>query len=80
MWWGFPAPTVLVAGGALLGMLLALLSRLFASVGAARRAGRARTRLRASVGQVADERVVAPVAAELQALERCRTQARSAAQ
>jgi GTP-binding protein EngB required for normal cell division len=80
VWWELPAPTVLVAGGALLGILLALLSRLAGSVGATRRAARARTRLRAAVGRVADERVVEPVAAELQALERCRTAARLAAQ
>jgi GTP-binding protein EngB required for normal cell division len=80
VWWELPAPTVLVAGGALLGILVALLSRLAGSVGATRRAARARSRLRASVARVADTRVVEPVAAELQALERCRTAARLAAQ
>jgi GTP-binding protein EngB required for normal cell division len=40
----------------------------------------ARPRLRAAVGRVADARVVEPVAAELTALERCRTAARLAAQ
>ncbi|GAA2724844.1 dynamin family protein [Cellulomonas aerilata] len=80
VWWELPAPTVLVAGGALLGILVALLSRLAGSVGATRRAARARTRLRAAVGRVADSRVVEPVAAELGALERCRTAARLAAQ
>jgi hypothetical protein len=80
VWWGLPAPTVLVAGGALLGILLALLSRFAGAVGATRRAARARTRLRAAVAAVADARVVDPVAAELGALERCRTAARLAAQ
>jgi GTP-binding protein EngB required for normal cell division len=80
VWWGFPAPTVLVAGGALLGILVALLSRFAGAVGATRRAARARTRLRAAVGAVADARVVEPVAAELSALDRCRTAARLAAQ
>ncbi len=80
LWWGLPAPTVLLAGGALLGVLVALLSRFAGSIGAARQAARARTRLRAAVAAVADARVVEPVAAELAALERCRTAARLAAQ
>ncbi|WP_298460539.1 GTPase [uncultured Cellulomonas sp.] len=80
MWWGMPAPTMLVAGGLLLGVLLALLSRFAASVGANRRAARARTRLRAAVARVTDARVVEPVAAELAALEGCRVAARTAAQ
>ncbi|MFP3712888.1 GTPase [Puerhibacterium sp. TATVAM-FAB25] len=74
-----PWPTVLVLGGVLLGVLLALVSRLFAAVGARRRASRVRRRLRESVARVADELVRGPVADELAALARCRAAARVAA-
>jgi hypothetical protein len=78
-WWGFPAPTVLAVGGAVGGILLAVLSRLVGSLGARRRATRARSRLRAAIGRVADDRVVGPVSEEMAALERCRSAARTAA-
>ena len=79
VWWGLPAPTVLAAGGALAGVLLAAGSRFAGAVGARRRAARARIRLRAAVGRVADEYLVGPVGAEMDALERCRAGARMAA-
>jgi len=74
-----PWGTVLVAAGLLLGILVAVVSRLFAAVGARRRAGRARKRLRESVATVADELVQGPVAEELAALSRTRAAARIAA-
>jgi energy-coupling factor transporter ATP-binding protein EcfA2 len=62
-----PLPTLLLLGGVLAGLLLALLARLPAAVGARRRRARAEARLRAAVAGVADELVLAPVAAELDA-------------
>ena len=56
-----PVPFLLLAGGLLLGWLLAVLSRSFARTGARRRAALIRDRLRASVAGVASERIVAPV-------------------
>ncbi|WP_226900027.1 GTPase [Nonomuraea phyllanthi] len=60
-----PWPTVLLAGGALLGVLIALLSRLAAWAGGRRRARRTARALRAAIGQVSDDLVLAPVRAEL---------------
>ncbi|GAB4083832.1 50S ribosome-binding GTPase [Myceligenerans cantabricum] len=74
-----PWPTLLVLGGLLLGVLVALVSRVLAAIGARRRAAAARRRLRASVAQVADRLVRLPVGEELAALGRCRTAATIAA-
>ncbi|MER5324833.1 ABC transporter [Streptosporangium roseum] len=60
-----PWPTLLLAGGILLGVLIALLSRVVAWLGGRRRARRAARALRASIGQVARELVLEPVAGEL---------------
>ncbi len=64
---GFPVPTLLLALGVLAGVGLALLSRVFISIGARSRARRAEKRLRAAVAEVAEELVVSPVSAELAA-------------
>jgi hypothetical protein len=48
-------------------VLLALLSRVLISVGAKSRARKAEKRLRVGVAEVAEELVIAPVAAELAA-------------
>ncbi len=56
-----PVPFLLLAGGLLLGWLLALVSRSFARTGARRRAALIDGRLRESVDGVASERIVAPV-------------------
>ncbi len=64
---GLPVPTLMLVGGVVLGVGLALLSRLFISWGARARARRAEKRLRSAVAEVAEELVVAPVAAELAA-------------
>ncbi|MDT7579878.1 MAG: hypothetical protein QOK35_1142 [Pseudonocardiales bacterium] len=62
-----PLPTVLLIGGLLAGVLLALLARSLAVLGARRRRARAETRLRESVADVAETLVLAPVRAELAA-------------
>jgi GTP-binding protein EngB required for normal cell division len=60
-----PLPTWLLVGGVAAGILLALLVRIVNGVGARRRAGAAARSLREQVDEVAEELVVAPVAAEL---------------
>jgi GTP-binding protein EngB required for normal cell division len=77
-WGPLPAPTALLAGGVLAGVLLALLASLLARVGGHRRARAARTRLHAAVAAVARSRVVDPVAGVLADLATCRDQARRA--
>ena len=62
-----PLPTVLLLGGLLAGVLLALLARGLAVIGARRRRARAEARLRESVAEVAENLVLAPVRAELAA-------------
>jgi GTP-binding protein EngB required for normal cell division len=65
-----PVPTVLLVGGVLLGVLLALLCRVLVAGSARRRAQRADRRLRAAVDEVTDELVVVPLVAELDAYRR----------
>jgi GTP-binding protein EngB required for normal cell division len=60
-----PVPTLLLVGGALAGVLLALLARRLAAVGARRRGRAARRRLRKRVEEVAEQRVLAPIEEEL---------------
>jgi energy-coupling factor transporter ATP-binding protein EcfA2 len=60
-----PLPTALLIGGLVVGLLLALLARALAEVGARRRRARAEARLRDAVAQVADALVLTPVRAEL---------------
>jgi len=74
-----PWPTLLVLGGVVVGIVVALLSRVAGAVGARRRAARARRRLREAVGRVADRLVRLPVGEELAALASCRTAALVAA-
>ena len=69
---GIPIPTWLLLGGALAGVLVGLLARLANRVGAGRRAKAAARSLRAEVERAADELVVAPVEAELDARARLR--------
>ncbi|HAP91238.1 MAG TPA: ABC transporter [Arthrobacter bacterium] len=65
---GWPIPTVMIAGGVVLGIFLALTGK-FIGAGAARaRAARARKRLRAAVGEVARDFVVEPVDVEVSRL------------
>ncbi|MFC8796734.1 GTPase [Promicromonospora sp. NPDC057138] len=74
-----PWPTLMVLGGLALGLLLALVCRVFGALGARRRAMGARRRLRQSVGVVADRLVRTPVGEELSQLASCRTAATIAA-
>jgi hypothetical protein len=60
-----PLPTLLLIGGALAGLLLALLARRLAAIGGRRRARTARRRLRRRVEELAEARVLAPVEQEL---------------
>ena len=64
---GFPIPTLMLLGGLLIGVLLALLSRVLVGIAAKSRARRAERRLRAAVESVTDELVIAPMRAELSA-------------
>jgi hypothetical protein len=66
---GFLVPTVLLLGGVLLGVVLALACRLLVSGTARSRARTADRRLRSAISEVADELVVAPVRGELTAYD-----------
>jgi hypothetical protein len=59
-------PFLLVVGGIALGLVLAALSRALAGVGARRRADTVDRRLRQSIATVADEEILAPIAAVLE--------------
>ncbi len=74
-----PWATVLVVLGVVVGILLALVFRVCAGIGARRRASAARKRLRESVARVADDLVRRPIQEEMIALARARTAAAIAA-
>lgn len=65
-WGPLPAPFVLLVGGVLAGLLLALVSRFLAGIGARRRGSVINGRLRESISAVADERILAPVTSILE--------------
>jgi hypothetical protein len=67
---GLPIPTLLLVGGLVLGILIAWIARIANGVGARRRAAKAARTLRGRVSKVADELVVDPIEAELEARER----------
>jgi GTP-binding protein EngB required for normal cell division len=69
---GFPVPVLLLLGGVVVGVLLALLCRVLVSATARSRARTADRRLRSSIASVADELVVTPVRAELTAYDTVR--------
>ncbi|WP_353511041.1 dynamin family protein [Intrasporangium sp.] len=60
-----PVPLIMLVGGVLLGLLLGVLSRWWARVGARRRTAVIGKRLTEAVAKVADERIVVPVDAVL---------------
>ncbi len=64
---GFPVPTLMLVGGVLVGVLLALVSRVLAGLGARARARSADRRLRSAIAEVTERLVVEPVEAELDA-------------
>ncbi|MFW5471023.1 YfjP family GTPase [Knoellia sp. CPCC 206435] len=66
MWGPLPWPFVLLVGGVLAGLLLALVSRFLAGIGARRRGAVMDKRLRSSISAVAEERILAPVTAVLE--------------
>lgn len=76
---GWPVPTVLVAGGVLLGIVLALAAKFIAGAAARVRARAARRRLGAAVDAVAQELVVEPVELEVSRLKSFNAALRSAA-
>jgi GTP-binding protein EngB required for normal cell division len=69
---GLLVPTVLLLGGVVLGLLLALFCRLLVAGTARSRARSADRRLREAISGVADELVVAPVRSELDAYDTVR--------
>jgi GTP-binding protein EngB required for normal cell division len=71
-WNGIPIPTIGLVGGVVVGLLLALVSRLLAGVGSQRRARVADRRMRESIAEVADRLVFTPVEEELSAYRTCR--------
>lgn len=77
-WGEVPVPTVGLVGGVALGLLLALLARAMAAVGARRQARLADARLRDAVRDVADRLVTRPVADVLDRLVRARAAAQVA--
>ena len=76
---GFPLPTLLLAGGLLAGLLLALLAGPFVRASARRRGRRVEKRLHAAVEDVAQEQVLAPLEQEVSAHARFRSAVERAA-
>jgi hypothetical protein len=69
---GFPVPVLLLLGGVVLGLRLALLCRFRVTATARSRARAADRRLRSAISSVADELVVLPVRTELAAYDEVR--------
>ena len=67
---GLPLPTLLLGGGALAGILVAMLTRALNRIGARRRARAAAASMSRRVEDVANELVIGPVEAELAAHDR----------
>ena len=64
---GFPVPTLMLLGGVVVGILLAMLCRALAGVSARARARSADRRLRAAISEVTEDLVVQPIEAEVEA-------------
>ncbi|GAA0943712.1 50S ribosome-binding GTPase [Kribbella koreensis] len=71
-WEGIPYATMMLVGGAVLGVALSIACRLFATSGANRRARLVAKALRTELEKVADSHVVAPAREELDAYTVCR--------
>ncbi|WP_198675993.1 GTPase [Kribbella monticola] len=71
-WEGIPYATIMLVGGVVLGVLVSVACRLFASSGANRRARLVAKALRTELEKVADSHVVAPAREELEAYTLCR--------
>jgi GTPase Era involved in 16S rRNA processing len=72
-YWGIDLPILLLVGGVVVGILLALLCRALVDLTARNRAATADRRLRAAVHEVSSDLVVAPVEHELEAFRTVRT-------
>ncbi len=66
---GWPIPTLMIAGGAVLGIFLALTGKFIGAAAGRARAATARKRLRAAVGDVGRQMVVEPVEVEVSRLK-----------
>lgn len=75
---GWPLPTLMIAGGVVLGIFLALTGKVIGAGAARARAARARKRLRAAVGKVAGDLVVEPVEIEVSRLSSFNTALKAA--
>jgi hypothetical protein len=73
-----PVPTLLLLGGALLGIVIGMITRVAARTGALRRSIATRRKLREAVGVKAEEVVVAPVVMEVERLASFRAAANTA--
>ena len=71
-WYGVPAPTALVVGGAVVGLLVGGVSRIGVEIGARRKVLTARRALLGKIDTVTRELVVAPVTEELERYETAR--------
>lgn len=71
-WNGIPYATIMLIGGAVLGVGVSFACRVFATSGAARRGRLVAKALRAELEKVADSHVVAPAREELTAYTTCR--------
>jgi hypothetical protein len=69
---GLPVPTLMLLGGAVAGVLVALSSRMLTGLAARRKARSADRRLRAAISEVTEELVVGPIEAEIEAYRRTR--------
>ncbi|MEU8221353.1 GTPase [Kribbella sp. NPDC048915] len=69
---GIPYAWIMLVGGAVLGLGLSLVCRMFATNGALRRSRQVATALRTELENVAESHVVAPAREELAAYTRCR--------
>ena len=70
---GVDLPIMLLVGGVVVGILLALVCRALVDITARRRAAAADRKLRAAVHEVSQELVVTPVEHELEAFRTVRT-------
>lgn len=66
---GWPVPTLMIAGGVVLGIVLAIAAKFIAGAAAGLRAAAARKKLNAAVAGVADRLVVEPVEVEVSRLK-----------
>jgi hypothetical protein len=76
---GWPVPTLMIAGGVVLGIVLAIAAKFIAAAAAGLRAAAARKKLNAAVAAVAERLVVEPVEVEVSRLKSFNAALKSAA-